>query len=532
MLLDGDVPEQYRVWRREDGSPWRLGTAAYKATDVRSDDLVVLRFFDARIEGPLDTAALVRLGQALSFPFSPNVARLRDLFIRRQTHLAVTEFIEGTSLAGQVEERGAWNSEKVQALARTALTALSALHHAGVTHGNLGPAKLLFEGPDRTLKIVDFGLHSHATTLAPPTGNAATAEDLRRLGVTLWFALTGRMPFAQGLSAPAGTPDWQQLDTLPRSVCLRRLVSLFTRTLNQGESSRRPQNAGALLAALEAQGFQPSHSENLAVREPTRPDEPGAGQDEWAGTERNPVSAATARSRTPLLSTPLSARPETRRGNPKAAGTVALLALAAGLAATWFVQSPLAATGEGPGRKAPPTEGATAAENASATDIVAAVPGEPTPPPLNGGPPVSTAGIQARAERIQRVQPATLEALKLARELHRAATLPVSNGRQFPYTLEVEQTKAALANLNPGAAQAQRTTLVLILGYSDEPETADAATESQDEADALAGALFHDGITAPVYACGLGNPEGMPEIDANSAGSGGFVEVWVASLLF
>ena len=517
MLPEGEVPEYYRVWQREDGSPWRLGDGAYKASDLRTDELVVLRFFEAPVEGAGDQAALARLAQKLSGIHSPNVVALRDLFIRARTHLAVVEFVEGLSLADRVREHGAGTSETVLALAQVALEALTMLHKAGVAHGSLGPSKLLFSLEDGLLKLSDGGLHRGAAAVVPPTGNTATADDLRRLGITLWFALAGTLPFTEGLDAPEeAVPKWEQLHALPTSASLRMLVALFARTLHRGERVQRPQTAAALVAALGTRGGDLRLVDELIPSEPMLPH----------------VSIATAVA-TGLKPSTAGFIPtaKTHRTGRRVAGSMALLTLAAGLAATWFSQ-PLPT--ESRGLVEPMAASATHATGVVETPAVNEgnfTVNDPAFPPLSGGPPVSAVGIQARAAGIQNLQPDTLEALKPARELRRVATLPVPDGRKFPDEATVRRVMAALTHINP-PTPTHRTALILILGYSDETDTEEAVKGSQEEADAFAGALFHGGIVAPVYACGLGDSSGMPEVDAEVAGGGGFVEVWVAFLLF
>ena len=541
MWQDGDVPEHYRVWRREDGSPWRLGNgAACKATDLRTDDIVVLRFFDAPVQGPGGAAAMARLGQLLSRPRSPRVAALRDLFIREHTHLAVTEYIEGESLADRVRQQGALPTETVWAVVSEALEALTTMHEAGVAHGSFGPSKLLFPPTGGPLRVVDGGLHPGASSVAPTAGSPGTADDLRRLGMTAWLALTGSFPFAEGSEAPENVPlRWQPLDAFPASTTLRALLALFARTLTS-PSNRRPQTADALLRSLEAQGFEPrTIDDGAANREASRrkpvggsgvfPGEPGVEIPADAGfvrpaPERQPSESTVLREKRSRS----SRRVRGRWCRWRVEASLAILVLS-GATAVLSLQHPHAADVRASGAKIPATSQAPPAP--PAPKVPAAVVKMVAVPPVETQP-VSGAGIQARAVRLQTRQPATLDALKLARELRRVATVPVTPGQPFPDAGELARLGGELSSINPGAPNTHRTALVLVLGCADEASADGSVSSSQEEADALAAALAQDGVTAPIYACGVGSSEGLSEVDRPAAGEGDFVEVWVAFLLF
>ena len=529
MLRDADVPPQYRVWRREDGTPWQLGSArAYKASDLRTNDLVTLRFFDAPPSQFGDKATLARLAQTLSRPGSPHLNPLRDLFIRDGTHLAVTEFVEGRSLAERVGERGAWKSGAVLALARDTLKALEALHRVGVAHGSVGPAKLWFEASGGKLRIIDGGLHPGATLHGPTAENVGISDDLRRLAMTLWFALTGQPPFAEGFAATLrAAPDREPLDALPASESLQALSALFTRTLDPEEVNERSLDAAGLLAVLETPALQTSRQERAAQRPVRTPQDSRIDPPSTSAPELRPALTRIVHSTGPARE--FGAGPVPPR---RTAGILALVVLGIGLAAARSIQGPIHGGAMLPATNVQPQTAAATTASVPEDQTETPPPSTSSVLPLTGGPPVGAVGIQARALRIREVQPETLEGLKSARELRRAATLPIANGRGFPTHTEVAQVKAALVANVPETAQGRPAVLVLILGYSDQPTAQGGAAESQEEADALAAALFHDGITAPVYACGLGGAEEMPEVDTPTAGEGGFVEVWVAFLLF
>jgi hypothetical protein len=125
-----------------------------------------------------------------------------------------TEFIPGPPLDAVVGEIGPLPEEMVRRLAAGLATALAAMHHIGITHGDLGPANVLL-APDG-LRLVDAAV-ARATDVVGGTelsrtewldaasafmspeqaaGHALTpASDVFQLGSVLAFACSGVGPF-------------------------------------------------------------------------------------------------------------------------------------------------------------------------------------------------------------------------------------------------------------------------------------------------------------------------------------------------
>ena len=152
---------------------------------------------------------------------------------------------------------------RVLELAVAVAGALDHAHRAGVIHRDLKPGNVfLLEGGG--VKVLDFGLASllgvsglgDAGTpafMAPEQwrgdlGDART--DLFALGVTLWNALTGRLPYPvvdeqSAAAAPGETPR------LPREAAPASFRALVERCLDR-LPERRPASAGEVLEALQA----------------------------------------------------------------------------------------------------------------------------------------------------------------------------------------------------------------------------------------------------------------------------------------
>ena len=175
-----------------------------------------------------------------------------------------TAYVPGLSLAETVKERGPLSARSVLSLAAGLAEGLSAIHAAGVVHGDLKPSNVLLaeDGP----RVIDFGI-SRAAGAAPvtPIGlvvgspgfmspeqamgkEVGPLSDVFSLGAVLAFAATGQRPFGTGSPVELldrvihGSP---RLETVPAEV--RPLVK---RCLNK-DPSQRP-TAADLLAEMGA----------------------------------------------------------------------------------------------------------------------------------------------------------------------------------------------------------------------------------------------------------------------------------------
>ncbi|NUW35963.1 protein kinase [Nonomuraea sp. SMC257] len=139
----------------------------------------------------------------------------------------VSEYVAGDTLHAVVRERGPRTAGVLDRLAISTLTALAAIHEAGIVHRDFKPGNVLM-GPEGPI-VIDFGIAKalDATTMASgPVGTPAymspeqfrgervgPASDVFAWAGTMVFAATGRAPF-RGETVPAilnqvlsGTPD-------------------------------------------------------------------------------------------------------------------------------------------------------------------------------------------------------------------------------------------------------------------------------------------------------------------------------------
>jgi len=148
-----------------------------------------------------------------------------------------TAYVAGPSLAEAVKDRGPLSAASLLSLAAGLAKGLSAIHAAGVVHGDLKPSNVLLalDGP----RVIDFGI-SQAAETAPLTQaglvvgtpsfmspeqasgkKTGPLSDVFSLGAVLAFAATGRKPFGPGPPADVlervvrGSPG---LDSAPPEV--------------------------------------------------------------------------------------------------------------------------------------------------------------------------------------------------------------------------------------------------------------------------------------------------------------------------
>ncbi|MEV4579009.1 protein kinase [Nonomuraea jabiensis] len=139
----------------------------------------------------------------------------------------VSEYVAGETLQELVRASGPRSGGALDRLAISTLTALAAIHQAGIVHRDFKPGNVLM-GPDGPI-VIDFGIAKalDATTrTSVPVGTPAymspeqfrgervgSASDVFSWAGTMVFAATGRTPFAGDTLAAvvnsvlSGTPD-------------------------------------------------------------------------------------------------------------------------------------------------------------------------------------------------------------------------------------------------------------------------------------------------------------------------------------
>jgi serine/threonine protein kinase len=178
----------------------------------------------SRLEDSSYLERFYREAQATAALDHPNIVRAYDVDNHRDTHYLVMEYVPGKDLQSVIKSDGPLGFEEAANYIAQAASGLEHAHQAGMIHRDVKPANLLVDSA-MTVKILDLGLalmHDDselasltqvnkesvlgtADYLAPEQALDSHAVDSRTdiygLGCTLYYLLTGHVPFPEGTLA-------------------------------------------------------------------------------------------------------------------------------------------------------------------------------------------------------------------------------------------------------------------------------------------------------------------------------------------
>ncbi|HMG21654.1 MAG TPA: protein kinase, partial [Kofleriaceae bacterium] len=191
--------------------------------EIAGRSVAIKMFFAAGARGGAAYERFVREARLASTLRHPSLVEVYDVSVERG--FLVMEYLPGGSLAQRLAAGGRLTAVQARRMALDAIAGLEAAHHRGVVHRDVKPANVFFDARG-TAKLGDFGV-AHLVDLGQTqTGGLigtlaymspeqitgapiSIAADLYALGITLFEAVTGRLPFlgpdfvAQHLGEPA-----------------------------------------------------------------------------------------------------------------------------------------------------------------------------------------------------------------------------------------------------------------------------------------------------------------------------------------
>ncbi|TNY37318.1 serine/threonine protein kinase [Thermomonospora catenispora] len=209
-------------------------------------------------------------------------AQILDADVEGDQPYIVSEYVPGKSLFTLVMEEGPRTGGALERLAISTLTALTAIHQAGIVHRDFKPHNVLL-GPDGP-RVIDFGV-ARALGAAGETQNVGTPAymapeqfkgepigppcDMFAWGTTMVFAATGRPAFGNDDLAAVmhriltGEPDLGELTEPLRGVVAACLAK---------DPARRPTARQAQELLLGSHTVPDALPGGMAAPSPHRPD--------------------------------------------------------------------------------------------------------------------------------------------------------------------------------------------------------------------------------------------------------------------
>jgi serine/threonine protein kinase len=304
--------EHYTLLQNPDGTPMELGRGAMgvtnKAFDVHLQCPVALKIINGRLIGD-DSARhrFIREARAAASVRHPNVASVFHLGETGGNYFYAMEFVEGETLETLIRRSGSLKTDLALEVTGQVAAGLAAIEKKHLVHRDIKPSNIMVgleEGCLESVKIIDLGLakgvaeEDTISTTGSFTGTPGYASpeqfagfgadirsDLYSLGITLWEALSGRLPF-QGSGAELmyqhqhAVPPTEKLRNVPAPI-IALLQVLLAKDPNQRFQSpaelqkslpivKEAMVSGSRLTVTELRAIGNQRTGNLSKRNPRK----------------------------------------------------------------------------------------------------------------------------------------------------------------------------------------------------------------------------------------------------------------------
>jgi serine/threonine-protein kinase len=217
----------------------KIGTGGmaevYKAVDEVLGRTVAVKVMHPRYAADASYAARFRQeASAAANLQSPYVVNIYDWGQENDTYYIVMELVRGTDLKSVIQNKGALDSRRVAEIGAQVCSALSIAHGYDVIHRDVKPHNIMVT-PDGSAKVMDFGIARAGNSTMTQTGSVlgtahyvspeqaqgrvlTPASDLYSLGVVLFEAATGKLPFDADSPVAVALKQVNEPAPLPRQI--------------------------------------------------------------------------------------------------------------------------------------------------------------------------------------------------------------------------------------------------------------------------------------------------------------------------
>jgi serine/threonine-protein kinase len=187
----------------------------YEARNRRLGRVVALKMLDFR---PLESVAetfqrLRKESRVAAAVIHENIVRVLDLGVAEGVPFIEMELVRGSALSAMVRERGPLAPPEASRICAEALCGLARVHQEKIVHGDIKPGNILVDEQGRA-RLTDFGISKFLEETTTATSgrrvigsphfmapeqwrgeSLSTRTDLYAMGLVLYYALTGLLPY-------------------------------------------------------------------------------------------------------------------------------------------------------------------------------------------------------------------------------------------------------------------------------------------------------------------------------------------------